>query len=513
MPTTNVTVTVTFKAIIAQDINTSGLTFGMGGSSSLPYTGQKQTFTLSGTIPTGIDSVTYIYKNKATGEIVSTNEGVTEVGVYEVEARFTVDTIYYNQPESIYGTLTIYGISEDQQARLDSIKEQFAVVTSNKANYTKVSYENLKTQVEDAENCVNPDELTTKLEGLEMVFENLSSVLVDISELNKMFERVETIKNTTNVDEYENWNDVVELVDSYNAEANYTQAQINSLVEDLRRAINSLKEADLEVTFNANMYGNKATMISNNHYRIEVKEGELSAFDYENSVILSRNVKAEDNYLYQGYVNTGKAQDEVYTVTYLVKGNVVLTIDVKVKVADPQLKAYVVKTQNIVNVKDKDTFNSTLKLSCERGTIQGITLNGSAFEGTDLNKDGTYIVTIIPDNDTNSSYTVTFTIDTVVPTVQLNGKTIMGTSTTCKRGGIISLEGGKGTNKFTTALLVKYTSTGEATTETIDITAELKGSGYTVPTTLKAGDYYRVHLLDDKGNLIEFNGGDTLRIR
>ena len=188
-------------------------------------------------------------------------------------------------------------------------------------------------------------------------------------------------------------------------------------------------------------------------------------------------------------------------------------IDNNENTSEPKIKAYIVKKQKSEIVTNGATYNSNIKVYGERGNIESITHNGLVFEGTDLNKDGTYIVTIIPDNDTNSSYTVTFTIDTVVPTVQLNGKTIMGTSTTCKRGGIISLEGGKGTNKFTTALLVKYTSTGEATTETIDITAELKGSGYTVPTTLKAGDYYRVHLLDDKGNLIEFNGGDTLRIR
>ena len=65
-------------------------------------------------------------------------------------------------------------------------------------------------------------------------------------------------------------------------------------------------------------------------------------------------------------------------------------IDNNENTSEPKIKAYIVKKQKSEIVTNGATYNSNIKVYGERGNIESITHNGLVFEGTDLNKDGTY---------------------------------------------------------------------------------------------------------------------------
>lgn len=181
-----------------------------------------------------------------------------------------------------------------------------------------------------------------------------------------------------------------------------------------------------------------------------------------------------------------------------------IIVDNNDNTSESKIKAYIVETQKTEIVTNGAKYNSSIKVYCEKGNIESITHNGLAFEGTDLNEDGTYKIVMKPEGNLDN-ITATITIDTVVPKIRIDNKVITGVGIVYKLGTKATVEEAK--EKYTKALLVECNSNGEIINnkEPIDITEDLKNDGY----TLTQKGIYKIQLLDENNNQIEFIGKDN----
>lgn len=176
----------------------------------------------------------------------------------------------------------------------------------------------------------------------------------------------------------------------------------------------------------------------------------------------------------------------------------------------PQIRAYFEDTKASEEVKDGAIFNENISIYWRNSELESITHNGNPYEGTKLNDEGTYIITIKPNDGTNN-ITKTVTIDTEVPKLEINNEDIIQ-GKHYKIGAILTLKDKKGINKIEKAVLVSCNGNYEIDKEKepIDITQELKQDGY----TFNQKGLYKIQLLDKNNNQLEFSVKDVgFRIR
>ena len=176
----------------------------------------------------------------------------------------------------------------------------------------------------------------------------------------------------------------------------------------------------------------------------------------------------------------------------------------------PQIRAYFEDTKASEEIKDGEIFNENISIYWRNGELVSITYNGNTYEGTKLNDDGTYVITMKPDDGTEN-ITRTVTIDTEVPTLEIDNESIIH-GKHYKIGAVVTLKDKKGIDKIEKAVLVSCNGNYEIDkeAETIDITEELKKDGY----TFNQKGLYKIQLLDKNDNQIEFNVKDIgFRVR
>ena len=157
-----------------------------------------------------------------------------------------------------------------------------------------------------------------------------------------------------------------------------------------------------------------------------------------------------------------------------------------------RIMAYIYKNGKNEELTDGKTYESNLLIYGKGGQIESITYNGSEFQGTELKDDGTYVITMKPDDNT-SNISTTIKIEQIKPILQIGDNELNRKNIVRKIDSVVKLKEEIAKDKFTKAELIACDKNGVENTEVevVDITSEIKEDGY----KLSKGRY-KIKLLD-----------------
>lgn len=169
-------------------------------------------------------------------------------------------------------------------------------------------------------------------------------------------------------------------------------------------------------------------------------------------------------------------------------------IDISKETQTPQIMAYITESKQNEVIKDGAKFSSSILVYSNKGNIENITHNNLEFQGTKLTEEGTYVITMKPNNGEHNM-SVTITLDIVKPVIKIGDQELIGLNIIKEIDSVITLKEGK--DKFTKAELITYNKKNEpdTTIAPIDITTELKSDGYKISTQGR----YNIILLNENG--------------